>query len=329
MVDSNPTNSGTDQNVHQEQQYIDLVRHVMSSGQTRPDRTGTGVRSVFAPPQLRFDLSDSKLPILTTKKVFTKSIIHELLWFIKGSTDSNELSCLGVKIWNQNGSRDFLDRLGFEKRQEGDLGPIYGFQWRHFGADYVDFRTDYTGKGVDQLQNCIEKIISNPTDRRIILTAWNPKDLKLMALPPCHMFCQFYVTLPDESNPKPRLSAILYQRSADIGLGLPFNITSYALLVHMIAQITDCQASELIIQLGDAHIYNDHIQQLELQIERELCYEFPRLRLNPNVKDIDGFRFDDFEILNYQSHPKIGNLLSLSNHFFKKKIWLLICFFFY
>ncbi|EGG11703.1 uncharacterized protein MELLADRAFT_51590 [Melampsora larici-populina 98AG31] len=295
---------------HEEHQYLDLVRRVIDQGQHRPDRTGTGTRSLFAPPQLRFTLTDSTLPLLTTKKVFTKAIIHELLWFIKGSTSSLDLSSKGVNIWNGNGSKKYLESIGLDQRSEGDLGPIYGFQWRHFGARYKTFQDDYTDQGIDQLKECIEKIKSNPTDRRIILTAWNPSDLSKMALPPCHMFCQFYVTLADDQNPKPRLSCILYQRSADIGLGLPFNIASYALLVHMISQVTSTEPYELIIQLGDAHLYNDHLGPIQTQLDRQ-PRPFPKIKLREQVHDIDGFVYEDFQISEYDPHPKIEMAMSV------------------
>lgn len=295
---------------HEETQYLDLVQRVINQGQHRPDRTGTGTRSLFAPPQLRFTLKDSTLPLLTTKRVFTKAIIHELLWFINASTSSLDLSTKGINIWNGNGSSEYLKSIGLGERAEGDLGPIYGFQWRHFGACYRTAQDDYTGQGVDQLKDCIEKIKHHPTDRRIILSAWNPADLPKMALPPCHMFCQFYVTLPDDQNPKPRLSCILYQRSADIGLGLPFNIASYALLVHMIAQVTGTEPFELIIQLGDAHLYNDHLEPIQTQLHRT-PRPFPKIKLREAVKDIDGFVYEDFEVLAYDPHPKIEMNMSV------------------
>ncbi|MBW0483580.1 hypothetical protein O181_023295 [Austropuccinia psidii MF-1] len=296
---------------HEEYQYLRLVRHVIDNGQFRPDRTGTGTRSCFAPPQLRFSLSDSALPLLTTKRVHTKAIIHELLWFIRGSTSTKDLSSVGVKIWDGNGSREFLDSIGLNRYATGELGPIYGFQWRHFGATYRGPDHDYQGEGIDQLASIIHHIKNRPTDRRMILSAWNPADLFKMALPPCHMFCQFYVTLPDDQHPLPRLSAILYQRSADLGLGLPFNITSYALLIHMIAQVTDTQPYELVIQLGDAHVYLNHLQPLsEVQLKRTPT-PFPKLKLNPEVKDIDGFVFEDFKILDYNPHPKVEMAMSV------------------
>ncbi|TSL34559.1 Thymidylate synthase [Bagarius yarrelli] len=220
-----------------ERGYLNQIKFILQNGVKRGDRTGTGVVSVFG-LQARYSLRD-QFPLLTTKRVFWKGILEELLWFIKGSTNAKELSEKGVKIWDANGSREFLDKNGFTEREEGDLGPVYGFQWRHFGAEYKDMHTDYSGQGVDQLQKVINTIKSNPEDRRIIMCAWNPKDLPLMALPPCHALCQFYVADGE-------LSCQLYQRSGDIGLGVPFNIASYALLTYMIAHITGLKVNKHI-----------------------------------------------------------------------------------
>jgi len=198
-------------------------------------------------------------------------------------------------------------------RREGDLGPVYGFQWRHFGATYIDCQENYAGKGVDQLRECIEKIKENPTDRRIILSAWNPNDIPLMALPPCHMMCQFYVHLPPATSPsdKPKLSCLMYQRSADLGLGIPFNIASYALLTHMVAHVTGTDAKELIIQLGDAHVYRDHVGALEQQLKRE-PRRFPTLRwAREGIEDIEEFVYSDFVIDGYDPHPSIPMKMSV------------------
>ncbi|KAG8863318.1 Thymidylate synthase [Tulasnella sp. 330] len=301
---------------HEEYQYLNLIRQVIQTGATRPDRTGTGTLSLFAPPSLRFNLQDSTLPLLTTKRVFTRGVIEELLWFVRGDTDGNHLTEKGVKIWEGNGSREFLDKRGLGHRRVGDLGPVYGFQWRHFGAEYVDCDADYTSKGVDQLQECIRKIKEDPTDRRIIMSAWNPADLSKMALPPCHMFCQFYVHLPDPSTPnaKPGLSCLMYQRSADLGLGIPFNIASYALLTHMIAHVTNTEPRELIMQLGDAHVYRDHVEALEtIQLKREPRL-FPKLRLKrtpEEVGSVDGFIFEDFVVEGYNPMGKIEMKMSV------------------
>ena len=325
--------SDTKRQEHEENQYLDLIRRVLDTGETRPDRTGTGTLSIFAPPSFRFSLANSTLPLLTTKRTFIRGIVEELLWFIRGSTDSTVLSKNGVKIWDGNGSKAFLESRGLGHRREGDLGPVYGFQWRHFGAEYTSCESDYTGKGVDQLMECIDKIKTNPTDRRIILSAWNPQgnllpeprslscanlslpwtDLPLMALPPCHMICQFYVHLPPPLEPtaKPRLSCLMFQRSADLGLGIPFNIASYALLTHMIAHVTGTEAHELIIQLGDAHVYRDHVEALEIQLKRE-PRPFPTLRwAREGIENIDEFLATDVIIEGYNPHPNIGMKMSV------------------
>ncbi|KAK7472397.1 Thymidylate synthase [Stygiomarasmius scandens] len=298
---------------HDEYQYLNLIRRVMDAGEVRADRTGTGTVSIFAPPNLRFSLADATLPLLTTKKTFMRGIVEELLWFVHGSTDSNLLSKKGVKIWDGNGSKAFLESRGLSHRREGDLGPVYGFQWRHFGAEYVDCDKDYTGEGVDQLRECIRKIKENPTDRRIVLSAWNPKDIPSMALPPCHMMCQFYVHLPPSDHPeqKPKLSCLMFQRSADLGLGIPFNIASYALLTHMVAHVTGTDAHELIIQLGDAHVYRDHLEALEVQLKRE-PRPFPKLRwAREGINDIEEFTYNDFVVEGYDPHPSIAMKMSV------------------
>ncbi|ODV98176.1 hypothetical protein PACTADRAFT_661 [Pachysolen tannophilus NRRL Y-2460] len=288
----------------EEQGYLDLCAKIVEHGEFRPDRTGTGTKSLFAPPQLRFDLRNNQFPLLTTKKVFSKGIIHELLWFVEGSTDGNKLSEKGVRIWEGNGSRKYLDSLGLTDREENDLGPVYGFQWRHFGAEYKDCHNDYAGQGYDQLAEIIHKLKTNPYDRRIILSAWNPPDFKKMALPPCHVFCQFYVSFPNDKNLKPELSCLLYQRSCDMGLGVPFNIASYALLTKMIAQVVGMECGDLIHTMGDAHVYLDHIEALQQQCNR-IPRKFPKLILKRNVTDIDDFKFEDFEIVDYNPYPTI------------------------
>ncbi|KAN0130259.1 Thymidylate synthase/dCMP hydroxymethylase domain containing protein [Lactarius tabidus] len=297
---------------HDELQYLNLIKSILDTGESRPDRTGTGTISLFAPPSLRFSLADSTLPLITTKKTFLRGIIEELLWFVQGQTDSTLLSKKGVKIWDGNGSKEFLEKRGLGHRRAGDLGPVYGFQWRHFGAEYIDADADYSGKGVDQLREVIRKIIEDPTDRRIILSAWNPADIPLMALPPCHMMCQFYVHLPPSDEPAAprRLSCLMYQRSADLGLGIPFNIASYALLTHMIARVTDTQPHELIIQLGDAHVYRDHVDALNIQLTRE-PRAFPTLRWTRNVMDIEDFTYEDFVVEGYDPHPAIPMKMSV------------------
>ena len=295
-------------------------------------RTGTGTLSVFAPRPLKFKLNRNGtpiLPLLTTKRVFTRAIIAELLWFIEGNTSSLALSEKGVKIWDGNGSREFLDNLGLTHREVGDLGPVYGFQWRHFGADYVDCKTDYTGQGVDQLQRIIHTLRTNPYDRRLILSAWNPKDLPQMVLPPCHMFAQFYVSYPrsrtaqnevgestnsengEENKPKGHLHCQLYQRSCDMGLGVPFNIASYALLTHMLAHVCDLVPGSLTHVMGDAHVYLNHVDALKTQLERE-PRDFPELEITQEKNgSIDGWRAEDFVIKGYNPHKTIAMEMSV------------------
>ncbi|PSS03449.1 thymidylate synthase [Coniella lustricola] len=330
-----PVGTPTEQNGsttrHEEHQYLDLVREILDDGEHRPDRTGTGTYSIFAPRPLKFSLNNNGTPIyplLTTKRVFHKAVLAEILWFVSGATSSISLSKQGVKIWDGNGSREFLDSVGLSHREVGDLGPVYGFQWRHFGAEYVDAQTDYTGQGVDQLAEVIHKLKTNPYDRRIILSAWNPKDLKIMALPPCHMFAQFYVSYPrsmgatveqnangngegDVSKPKGHLHCQLYQRSCDMGLGVPFNIASYALLTHMIAHVCDLIPGSLTHVMGDAHVYVDHVDALRTQLERE-PRAFPALEIQREKGgSIDGWSVDDFVVQGYEPHKSIAMKMSV------------------
>ncbi|PVU98439.1 hypothetical protein BB559_001576 [Furculomyces boomerangus] len=297
--------SGTENK--EEKQYLDLVREIIETGEERIDRTGTGTVSVFAPPQLRFDLSSS-FPLITTKKVFFRAIVEELLFFVRGETDATILQNKGVKIWDGNGSREYLDSIGLFDRKENDLGPVYGWQWRHFGAKYTSSDADYTGKGYDQLQRVIDTIKNNPSDRRMIISAWNPADMHLMALPPCHMFAQFYVTKPNTKDAE--LSCQFYQRSCDMGLGVPFNIASYALLTIMIAYVTNLKPGKLIYCMGDAHVYSDHIEALKVQLKR-VPYEFPRLKIREHVERIEDFSYEDFEVEGYKSYKKISMKMSV------------------
>ncbi|KAK2994141.1 hypothetical protein RJ640_020946, partial [Escallonia rubra] len=244
---------------HEEFMYMNLVQDIISSGTQKDDRTGTGTLSKFG-CQMRFNLRKS-FPLLTTKKVFWRGVVEELLWFIRGSTNAKVLQEKGVHIWDGNASRDYLDSVGLTDREEGDLGPIYGFQWRHFGARYTNMHADYTGQGFDQLLDVINKIKYTPDDRRIILSAWNPSDLNLMALPPCHMFAQFFVANGE-------LSCQMYQRSADMGLGIPFHIASYALLTCMIAHVCGLVPGDFVHVIGDAHVYRTHIRLLQEQLQR-------------------------------------------------------------
>lgn len=256
-------------------QYHDLLRHVLNNGEKKEDRTGTGTVSVFG-YQTRYNLAEG-FPLLTTKKLHTKSIIHELLWFLKGDTNINYLKENNVRIWDE-----WAD-------SEGDLGPIYGYQWRSWPTP--------DGKHIDQISQVIDMIKNNPDSRRLIVSAWNVADINNMKLPPCHAFFQFYVV-------NGKLSCQLYQRSADIFLGVPFNIASYAILTMMVAQVCNLQLGDFIHTLGDAHIYSNHIEQANLQLTRELR-ALPTLKINPNKKSIFDFEISDFELENYDPHPHI------------------------
>lgn len=273
-------------------QYHDLVRHVLKNGVDKGDRTGTGTRSVFG-YQMRFDLREG-FPLVTTKKVHLKSIIHELLWFLKGDTNIGYLKENGVRIWNE-----WAD-------EQGDLGPIYGHQWRNWNSE-----------GIDQIKEVIRTLKTNPNSRRMMVSAWNPSVMPdtsvsfsenvargKAALPPCHAFFQFYVSDPQKEGEKPRVSLQLYQRSADIFLGVPFNIASYALLNMMVAQVCDYEPGDFIHTFGDAHIYKNHFEQVELQLSRE-PRALPTMKLNPEVKDLFAFTYDDFKLENYHPYPGI------------------------
>lgn len=275
--------------------YIELCKKIMSEGVLREDRTGTGTLSIFG-AQMRFQLSRDAFPLLTTKRVFWKGVVHELLWFISGSTNANDLTEKGVHIWDDHGSKEYLNTID-PNRVQGDLGPVYGFQWRHFGATYVDMHADYKNQGKDQLEEIIHMIKTDPNSRRIIMCAWNPSDLGEMALPPCHVLSQFYV-----SNGK--LSCQLYQRSADMGLGVPFNIASYSLLTFMLAILCDLDVGDFIHTIGDAHIYTNHLEPLKEQMER-MPRPFPKLVMRRKVEKIDDFKFDDFELVDYNPHASI------------------------
>ncbi|XP_001606421.1 thymidylate synthase [Nasonia vitripennis] len=281
---------------HEEYQYLKLIERIIAKGAVKTDRTGVGTHFIFG-TQMRFSLRDGIFPLLTTKNVLWRAVVEELLWFIKGSTNAKELADKGVKIWNANSSREFLDSCGFTDREEGDLGPVYGFQWRHFGAKYVNMHTDYTGQGVDQLQDVINKIKNKPDDRRIIMCAWNPVDIPIMALPPCHALVQFCVADGE-------LSCQLYQRSADMGLGVPFNIASYSLLTCMIAHITNLKPGDFVHTMGDCHVYRNHVPALKEQIARK-PKPFPTLKITRKVENIDDFKSTDFELNNYKPHAKI------------------------
>lgn len=262
-------------------QYLDLLQTVLKEGIHKEDRTETGTTSIFG-YQMRFNMDDG-FPCLTTKKLHLKSIIYELLWFLRGDTNIAYLKEHGVSIWDEWADAN------------GDLGHIYGYQWRSW--------PDYNGGFIDQISEAIKTIKENPDSRRIIVSAWNVADLDKMNLPPCHAFFQFYVA-------NGRLSLQLYQRSADIFLGVPFNIASYALLLHMVAQVTGLKAGDFVHTLGDAHIYSNHIEQVKLQLSRE-PRPLPRLKMNPDVKDIFDFQYEDFELIDYNPHPHIKGAVAV------------------
>ncbi len=263
-------------------QYLDLLDRILKEGVRKDDRTGTGIISVFG-HQMRFNLEEG-FPLLTTKKLHLKSIIHELLWFLQGDTNVKYLQENGVRIWNE-----------WADPETGDLGHIYGYQWRSW--------PDYKGGHIDQIKEAVDTIKNNPTSRRIIVSAWNVADLGNMNLPPCHAFFQFYVA-------DGRLSLQLYQRSADSFLGVPFNIASYALLLQMMAQVTGLKAGDFVHTLGDTHIYLDHLEQVKLQLTRD-PRPLPTMRINPDVKDIFSFKYEDFQLENYDPHPHIKGKVSV------------------
>lgn len=263
------------------QQYLKLLDRILTEGATKTDRTGTGTKSVFG-NQMRFDMADG-FPLLTTKKLHLKSIIYELLWFLRGDTNVHYLQEHGVRIWNE-----WAD-------ENGELGPVYGHQWRSW--------PDYNGGTIDQIQNVVDMIKNHPDSRRMMVTAWNPAEVEQMALPPCHCLFQFYVA-------DGRLSLQLYQRSADTFLGVPFNIASYALLLQMMAQVTGLQPGEFIHTTGDTHLYLNHLEQAQLQLTRT-PRKLPRMKINPDVKDLFSFRYEDFELEDYDPWPHIAATVSV------------------
>ncbi len=262
-------------------QYLQLLEDILTKGIQKEDRTGTGTLSLFG-YQMRFDLNEG-FPLLTTKKLHTKSIIHELLWFLKGYTNTKYLNDNGVKIWDE-----WVD-------ESGDLGPVYGYQWRSW--------PDYNGEKIDQISEVIGQIKNNPDSRRLIVSSWNVADVPKMALPPCHLLFQFYVANNE-------LSCQMYQRSADTFLGVPFNIASYSLLTMMVAQVTDLKPKEFIHTFGDVHLYNNHLEQGKLQLSRE-PKKLPKMQINPNIKNIFDFKYEDFSLEGYDPHPSIKAPISI------------------
>lgn len=281
-----------------EAQYTELIKDILTRGSMEKGRNG--FTKVVVGNIMYFDLTNNKLPLLTTKKVAWKSCLKELLWFIRGQTDNGILQKQNVKIWNANASRDFLESRNLAHYRDNDLGPIYGFQWRHFNAEYSDCDADYSNKGIDQLEYVINQL-KNPetrTSRRLLISAWNPCQLDEMVLPPCHVLMQFNVV---DGN---KLSCSLYQRSGDVGLGVPFNIASYSFLTHLLAKHCDLEAHEFIYHLGNAHIYDDHITSLTEQVKREPL-KFPTVQIKSKHDNINDYNFEDFVVENYNSHETI------------------------
>jgi len=289
---------------HEEYQYLNLIHDILEHGTMEKGRNGN-TKSIFGASMI-FSLSNNKIPILTTKRTAWKTCFKELLWFINGDTNNKNLQNQGVHIWDGNGSREFLNSRGLYNNDEGDLGPVYGHQWRHFNAQYLGCYHDYKGEGVDQLQQIID-ILKNPdpvvrASRRLVLSAWNPCRLDEMALPPCHVLMQFNVT---DGN---KLSCALYQRSGDVGLGVPFNIASYSALTHIIAKHTGLIAHEFVYHLGNAHIYEEHIEALKEQLNR-IPYDFPSIEISEtreNCEKIENYKIEDIKIINYKSHELIS-----------------------
>tara|TARA_B100001063_G_scaffold247357_1_gene293178 strand:- start:6097 stop:7026 length:930 start_codon:yes stop_codon:yes gene_type:complete len=282
-----------------EYQYLNLVKNIITTGFREKGRNGNTI-SLFG-EQMKFSLRNNKIPFMTTKKLAWKSCLKELLWFIKGDTSNESLQKQNVKIWNDNASREFLDSRGLNNLKENDLGPVYGHQWRHYNAKYFDSETDYAGKGVDQLQQLIDGIEESKktgiSSRRLILNAWNPEQLDEMALPPCHVLSQYFVH-------DGKLSCSLYQRSGDVGLGVPFNIASYSFLTHLLAKHCDLEANEFIHFIGNAHIYEDHIEALEKQLEN-IPFDPPTVDILKKYENIEDYTFKDFKINNYKYGEKI------------------------
>lgn len=285
---------------HPEEQYIQLIKDIIDYGEFVDGRNGRTKTLIGS--SMHFPLSNNTIPLLTTKKVAWKTCLKELIWFMNGSTDNKKLKSQNVKIWNGNSTKDFLEQNNLPY-EEDDLGPVYGHQWRHFNADYIDCNTDYSGKGVDQLSNIVEilKDKSNRSSRRIILSSWNPQQINKMALPPCHILAQFNVV----NN---KLSCSMYQRSCDIGLGVPFNIASYSFLTHILAKHCDLEAGDFYYHLGNTHIYDDHIEKLKLQVEKS-PFEFPKIYVKNKKDNINDYTIEDIVVDNYKSHESIKMIM--------------------
>jgi len=283
---------------HEENQYLHLISDIIEHGSLDNGRNGM-TKAVFG-AAMHFSLANGKIPILTTKRVAHKTCLKELLWFIKGDTNNEHLKEQSVHIWDANGSRVFLDSRGLKDRKEDDMGPIYGFQWRHFNASYMGCDADYTNKGYDQLQNIIDilKCPETRNSRRLVMSSWNPLQLEEMALPPCHVLAQFNVT---DTN---KLHCALYQRSGDVGLGVPFNIASYAFLTHLVAKHCGLEATDFSYFVGNAHIYDDHIDTLKTQLTR-IPKEFPSIEIHTSRSNINDYKVEDFNLMDYTFHPKL------------------------
>lgn len=297
-VTSENTKTASSGNVHEENQYLKLITHILDNGTMENGRNGNAL-TVFG-GAMHFDLNNGKIPLLTTKKVAWKTCLKELFWFIKGDTNNEHLQQENVKIWNANASREFLDSRGLQNLRENDLGPVYGHQWRSFNAKYSDCDEDYSGKGVDQLKYIIDNLKNPETrnSRRLVMSAWNPCQLDEMALPPCHVMAQFNVCGGN------RLSCALYQRSGDVGLGVPFNIASYSFLTHIIAKHCGLEADQFVYYLGNCHIYDDHIEKLREQSLREPL-PFPTVEIVRKHENIEDYEMNDFVLNDYKSHKPI------------------------
>lgn len=284
--------------------YLDLLNQVKLTGTKKDDRTKDGTVSLFG-VQRKYSLERGRIPLISLRDIYWKGIVEELLWFISGSTDSEALHKKGVKIWNWNGSQEYFKKIGRENQETGDLGPIYGFQWRHFGAKYIDKHTDYSEQGVDQLQNCIDTLLLEPDSRRIVMSAWNPVDLMDMVLPPCHVLVQFNTRL-NQDHTNRYVDCLFYQRSADLGLGVPFNIASYGLLTHMICHVTGYLPGTLTHSIGDCHIYNSHLKEIPDRFNTErMTKSDPTVVFKKEVCNIDDFTFDDIVLCDYYPQPRI------------------------